>query len=360
MRFFVDITAHGWGHLAQTAPIISTLRNRIDGAEFVVRSGLPRAIVEQRCGPLLRFYPSDTDFGVAMATPFVVDRDTTLERYTQLHASFSSTVSELAALIAKERCNMVLSNVGYLAIAAGRKANVPTVAISSLNWGDLFQFYCGENPSALEILRDIDRSYASADLFLRLVPGLPMDRLQTMAVSRPIANIGTARRSNLAQAMGASSELPIIVCAFGGMLPDKIPPFATNGRSLTVIGPATWVDQGVIPIDSIQMPYSDVLASADLVVTKPGYGIVSELGCLAKPSVMILRGDWPEQSSLLTWLSARALTCNVDAEVSLQAADLRHMVASSLKQSQNAPKNATEAGGEHDVVDAIIKTVLYR
>lgn len=353
MRLFVDITAHGWGHLSQTAPIIAALRERDPSFGCVVRSGLPRDMVERKLGPLAGFHASESDFGLVMTSPFIVDREASLARYLSLHRDFDRHVDALAALIS-DGCDAVLSNIGYLALAAGKRAGIPTIACSSLNWSDMMHVYGHGAPGAAGVLADIDRSYAEADLFLRLSPGMAMERFRTRRIDRPIARLGTARRGDIRQRLGIGADAPIVVCAFGGMIPMGTPAFINRPDGLAVLGPPAWRDLGVLDVDGLGMPYADVLASADLVVTKPGYGIVAELGCLGTPSLMVSRGDWPEQPALLAWLADHSSTAEIDDIRSLAADDVHIMI----KRARDRVYTPAESGGERDIADAI-KALVY-
>jgi hypothetical protein len=354
MRLFVDVTAHGWGHLSQTAPIIAALRARIPEFECVARSGLPRTLVEKRLGPLVQFHTSESDFGLVMASPFVVDREATLARYLVLHQAFAHHVEELAATMVKAGCDAVFSNIGYLALAAGKKAGLPTIACSSLNWSDMVRFYCAGTSDVQGLQDEIQVSYACADLFLRLSPGMPMERFHTHNIECPIARVGRRRRDELEQILGIERDIPLVLCAFGGMMPDTIPAFVGRSEGLAVLGPAIWEQAGVIPFERLSMPYADIQASADVVVSKPGYGIVAELGCLGMPSIMVSRGDWPEQGPLLEWLTQHSAVKQCQNVSDLDARE----VLAVLSRAALWPRLTTCPAGAELVADAIAATFL--
>jgi hypothetical protein len=59
-----------------------------------------------------------------------------------LHNDYDQHVDNLARWLAAERYDGVLTNVSYLLLAAARKAGLPSLAMSSLNWLDMFRRYC--------------------------------------------------------------------------------------------------------------------------------------------------------------------------------------------------------------------------
>lgn len=354
MRLLVDITAHGWGHLSQTSPIMTALRDYYPGLELIVRSGLPSALVAQRLPGVVKHLQSETEFGLVMESPFLVAKAATLQRYQSIHAGLECSIDDVASLIEAERCDAVFTNIGYIAIAAAQRASVPSIACSSLNWSDVFSAYCGALSDAAPIIESMDAAYRQASLFIRLVPGLPMDKLATHSITRPIAKVGDYNRAQLIEALGLKSDQATILCSFGGMLPAEPPPFVYKRDGLVVIGPRAWSEYGVIPVDDLPVAYADVLASVDAVVTKPGYGIVSELGCTATPAIMVSRGEWPEEPYLLDWLSRHGKHVSVKDINVVSAAFIKDW----LIESANKSTAVAQPGGEQDVARYISRRLL--
>lgn len=318
--------------------------------EVVVRSGLRTGVIRDRLGGDVQHYSSDTDFGLVMHSPFTVDRTGTLARYQAVHERFDEHVDEIASLICLERCELVLANVGYLAIAAAKCANVPAVACSSLNWSDLFEFYCAGLPGAEVVGARMDEAYRSADFFARLEPGMPMERFKTHPVARPIARVGRRRRTEVADAIGVEEDATLVLCAFAGMLPPEPPPFAREPDNLTVLGPAAWSPFGVIPTDHLAIPFADLMASVDGVVTKPGYGTVAELGCMGVPTIMVSRHDWPEEPHLLTWLTSHGRQAAVAELAELSALRVGELLAGLA----DGPIRLAQPGGEMDMARMLV------
>ncbi len=50
-HLFVDISSHGFGHFAQTAPILNHLVELLPGLRLTVRCGLPTEKLQQRIRP---------------------------------------------------------------------------------------------------------------------------------------------------------------------------------------------------------------------------------------------------------------------------------------------------------------------
>ena len=55
-------------------------------------------------------------------------------------------------------------------------------------------------------------------------------------------------------------------------------------------------------MSTLGLPFIDVLASVDVVLTKPGYGTYTEAVCNGVPVLTIERPDWPETAVLNRWV----------------------------------------------------------
>ena len=100
--------------------------------------------------------------------------------------------------------------------------------------------------------------------------------------------------------------------------------------------------------------FSDLLASVDAVVTKPGYGMFVESAAAGAPVLYLKREDWPEQEVLIDWLRREA----VAAEIS--AADFAAgNVAAALEALWAQPRRQVDAGGAA-VAAAVLEELLRR
>jgi len=59
------------------------------------------------------------------------------------------------------------------------------------------------------------------------------------------------------------------------------------------------------------VPFNDLLAAADAVITKSGYGAFTEAAVHGVPLLYLRRPDWPEESCLIDWLHAHARAAEI-------------------------------------------------
>jgi hypothetical protein len=312
-HLFVDISSHGFGHLAQTAPVLNCLAERLPTLRITLRSGLPIEKLRQRIRPPFTHIAAASDFGYVMVDALNIDHDATAARYRDAHADFADRVAADATLLRSLNVDVVFSNVSYVPLAGAAQAGIPAVAMCSLNWADLYAHYFGTNSIHAEMLA----AYRGAT-FLRTTPGMPMSALDSVATIGPIASLGSKRRDELRQKLGAGETAPgvrIVIVALGG-IPSRLPvehwPMLPNTHWLV---PDAWKVQraDMHAFEPLGWPFVDLLRSVDAVITKPGYGTFTEAACNGAAVIYQRRNDWPEQDCLIDWLHAHACCAEVTA-----------------------------------------------
>jgi hypothetical protein len=357
MHLLANISSHGLGHLAQAAPVLNALRQRLPQLRLTVRSAIPRARLEGRIDGAFSHIDEASDFGFVMNNALNIDLAASAQRYRDFHADWPQRVANEAATLAALQIDALLSDVAYLPLAGAAQAGIPAMALCSLNWADLFQHYFATEAWVPAIHADMLAAYRSAP-FLITTPGMPMNDLPLRQQIGPIATQRNPDRHHVAQALGISPDQRWVLVALGGI--EHRLPVENWPRILGVtwLVPAAWQAKrdDIVAFDATPIPFSDVLAAADAVVTKPGYGTFVEASCQGVPVLYLRRPDWPEEPFLLSWLH----THNRAAEISHHQAEVGDLAAT-LNQiwAQTAPP-APAPTGIADACDALVDLLSSR
>jgi len=322
-HLFVDISSHGFGHLAQTAPVLNRLAELLPALRLTLRTALPPEKLAQRISVPFELIAAASDFGYRMIDALTIDGSATAAAYRAAHAprrkypwgtDFSRNVERDAQLLQELRADAVFANVSYLPLAGAARAGIPAVAMCSLNWADLFAHFFGREPWASAIHAEMLAAYRSAT-FLRTTPGMPMTGLDRVVGIGPIATIGRERRGELHRKLGVGTAR-IVLVALGG-IPTRLPVEDWPARANTHwLVPAAWqvARPDMSAFEPLGWPFADLLASSDAVVTKPGYGTFAEAACNGTAVLYQRRGDWPEQDCLIEWLHANARAVEIGGD----------------------------------------------
>jgi hypothetical protein len=315
MHLLVDISAHGLGHLAQTAPVLAELGRQIPSLRLTVRSGLQRDQLSARIHLPFAHIHDASDFGFVMHNAVDIDFAASLLRYREFHLHWERRIADAAAELRGLKVDAVLSNAAYLPLAAARQAGIAAAGMCSLNWADLFAHYF---PTETAIQAQMLAAYNAADVFLRVTPGMPMEGFQHRHNIGPIAHL--AKRPHARKALDAALNIPAgtrcVLAAMGGMefrLPIESWPTHDN---LIYLCPASWGLQraDVRDFDTAGWPFTDLLANVDAVLTKPGYGTFVEAACNGTPVLYVPRDNWPEEFPMAAWLQQHGRCAAIDRQ----------------------------------------------
>jgi hypothetical protein len=314
----VSISGHGFGHVAQTAPILNALHRQFPQIRITVRSTVPASHLRSRIHAPFTHLSSQGDIGMAMSSAIAVDVEKSRAAYQDFHANWDARVAAEAQTLLDLHADLVFSNVGYLPLAGAQRAGIPNVALCSLNWADIYRHYCGEG----EITRQIQLCYANADAFLRATPSMAMSDLANRIAVSPIADIGINRREELNQQLKLSNNEKLVLVSLGGItsrLPIEQWPRMKGVRWLVQ---HSWQVEhpDAIVFDDLPFTFNDLLASSDALLTKPGYGSFVEATASGIPILYVARPDWPESPALIDWLKNHGVSCEVSA-AALQQGD---------------------------------------
>ncbi|MBI3903833.1 MAG: hypothetical protein HY306_12975 [Nitrosomonadales bacterium] len=315
-HLLVDISAHGYGHVAQTAPVVNALAQRVGDLRVTLRSAAPRALLQQRFQCDFEHIPVELDFGMKMVNAVEVDMALSAAAYRDYHADWHARVRQAAQEMRALRADLLLANVSYLSLAAAHAVGVRAVAMCCLNWADIYSHYCMSDAAGATIHAQMLAAYNSAELFLRVEPAMPMPDLDKARTIGPIAQVGRNRREEIFAKYPAGRGNRLILVAMGGIefrLPmEQWPHIEGVGWLL----PQAWNIErdDMIPFESLDLPFGDLLASCDAVLTKPGYGTFVEASCAGVPVLYVSRDDWPEQPCLVRWLERNNVCREVPRE----------------------------------------------
>lgn len=313
MRLLVAISHHGLGHLAQAAPVLNALHAARPDLSFTVWSGVTRPALAARIHAPFEHRFEAADVGLAMHDAVRVDLAASRAAYLDFHKDWDARVAQEADWLRDQGITGVLANAACLPLAAAARAGIPGVGLCSLNWVDIAGAYLAEQAGMAEVLEQMTAAYRSARAFLRATPAMPMDWLENREALPPIAARGVARVDALRARLGLAAEERLVLIGFGGIgyQASRPLPMLTGTRWLV---PDDWSEKraDLIPFASAGLPFLDLLASCDTLVTKVGYGSFVEAAAASIPVLYIDRPDWPETPFLADWLHAHTRAAAID------------------------------------------------
>ena len=297
------ISAHGYGHAAQVIPVLNELGRRIPSLTIVLRTDVPSHFFEARMTVPWELRPARLDIGCLQHGPITMDWEATWLAHRRFHAQWEARLKEETAAIRESGADLVLGNNPYLAMAAGAAAGVPAVALASLSWDEILRGHVDQTqPWQHALLDDMRRAYGQATLLLRIAPGLPMPAFPRAENIGPIATPLASARNRLRAQLQIPENDALVLMAFGGIPLDHLPfekMESMPGIQFLIAGPVPPQSRRVRSISDIAEPFSTLLSSVDVVMTKPGYGTTIEAVAVSTPLVYVRRHDFADEDSIV-------------------------------------------------------------
>ena len=362
----VDISSHGLGHVAQASLVVNALAPHVrsDRLRITVRSSAPLSTLRERIDPPFDVVPYRQDRGMIMRDALRVDVDRSMEWYVAFHSTYSDRVSRAASDLEALSPDLVFSDVPYLGLDAAATVGVPSVALCSLNWADIFMSYCGDRDGSRKIWSDINGAYSKASVFLRPTPSMEMPDLSNAREVPPLALVGEGRTGEMLRLSDRGEGTRFALIGVGGYGVDRLPldswP-ASDGvcwifpdSVLSQCPPEARRDD-FLPQSAFDghMRYIDLLSSCDLVVTKTGYGTQTEAAVNRVPAICINRNDWPEHPFLSSWHQDHGEVAFIDWEN--MGTPIFGELVESMLQTRTWSKDSFVPNGAKVAADIVLK-----
>ena len=123
------------------------------------------------------------------------------------------------------------------------------------------------------------------------------------------------------------------------------------GHTFFTVKPLAWDRPGLVALDRRAFPYADVLASCDLVVTKPGFGVMQEAAVNGKTVVYAEREDFREYPVLEAALKRHFRSVHLPAR-QLYRGELGDALAAA--RTAPGPLEPLPAGGDEQAAKEIL------
>ncbi len=91
-HLLVDISPHGFGHIAQTAPVVNELARRVPDLRVTVRCAASSALLAQRFERAYDYLPLAFDFGMVMDNAVAVRLEESADAYRAFHRDWERKV----------------------------------------------------------------------------------------------------------------------------------------------------------------------------------------------------------------------------------------------------------------------------
>jgi hypothetical protein len=248
--------------------------------------------------------------GVVQGDDVTVDLAETAARLDAWLAELPAVTRREAARLAG-RFDLVVGDVPSPAFEAAAHAQIPSVAVANFTWDWIYSELGFDEAAAAAA-----QAYARAGLLLEAVPFAPMSAFANRVNVGLIAREPSSRRDGTRAALGfVSPEESLVLVAFqSASAPGLALPPRREGRRFVL--PAGWpgdrLREDVVRLGG-HVRFEDAIAAADVVLGKPGYGLIGDVEAAGARFLYVPRPGFPENEVLEAHLAGRAATASLAA-----------------------------------------------
>jgi hypothetical protein len=362
---FFDISGHGFGHAAREMAAINALGVRLPDYEIVVRTSAPRWLFDQTVRVPIRFLEGEMDTGIVQIDSLRLDERATIARAAEFHRTLPARAAAEASSLRDHDARLAISDAPPLGCLAAASVRIPSVVLSNFTWDWIYEAYERQLAAAPDLLPAIRDAYAQATEAWRLPLHGGFAAIRRVIDVPFVARHARADRTprDVRSDLSLPLDRPLALVSFGGygvagLRLGQLDCFDAAGIVVTapaaqiesIDGPVLRIAEGVIYGHGLR--YVVLIAAVDVVVTKPGYGIIAD--CDANQTAMLYtsRGRFAEYDVMVAEMP-RFLRCEYLDLDSVLAGRWRNALTRLLRQPP--PPEQPRTDGADVVADLIVE-----
>jgi Glycosyl transferases, related to UDP-glucuronosyltransferase len=315
------VSGHGFGHSAREVEILRRLPADIP---LVVKSAAPEWFWRQEVSRPFTFVADSFDVGCLQTTSLEVDVRATLAAWQAINARNRERAAAEADDLRQRGARVVLTDVPPFPLSLAADLGIPGVCVANFTWADIYAEYAPAEPAFGPVVAQLEREYARATLLLEADLALPMPYFPRRESAGLVARVGRDRRTDLEARLPEAARGKRLALLYAGNWGIPLP-YArladfSDWHFLTLNAvPAGASLPNLTVAAQDWMPHPDLVASVDLVITKPGYGMVGECLTAGTPLLYCPRAGFAEYAALDAALTAAGLGLRIPAGAFLRA-----------------------------------------
>jgi hypothetical protein len=294
------VTGHGFGHAVRTTQVLRALAPDLP---LIVKTTAPeRLLREELPRRAFTYVAAEYDCGCVQSDSVSVLEAETLARYGAIAEQNAAGLGGEVAFLRGHGVRCVATDIAAFPLQAARAANIPGVAVCNFTWHDIYAEYV-RSPQDAALLAEMAAQYAQATVALVTPLHVPTvgDVFPTVEHIPLVARRGTNIRAGLTEAMGIPAGKHLALLYLGGWGMDIDWPRLERWTDwvFLVDRPLPRPVANTRAFDPAALRYADVAASVDAVVSKAGYGTLTECIADGVPLVYLPRHGFAEHDALV-------------------------------------------------------------
>lgn len=308
------ISNHGFGHASRNIPIIRYILQKYGNVNIIVKTGFNQGSFMKSLlidfSSRLTFIYEDTDVGLILKSGSLeIDKeelDYTVNKYI---SSFQEKLSKEKEFLYCNNVDLVVSDIVPYIFKATKEMNIKSMLVTNFTWVEIYKEYLSKEicdvytgcyklankglfyELYMEEMKEYIKDYEEISLCSRDFNYEQVDKIKDK-FKKPIVYISVGRSVDL------NNEIDV----------SKLPYDFIVTQGINVKG------NNVKYLDIDTMNTQDYLMASDYIITKAGWGTISEVLLGNKKCALISRNTVTEDRHTIKWLVDRNLALEIKYE----------------------------------------------
>ncbi|MCK5843489.1 MAG: hypothetical protein KAG97_02200, partial [Victivallales bacterium] len=284
----------------------------------------------------------------------------TLEKLETLYVKDEVLSADERRFFKAEEVRLVVADIPAIPLLSAQRARIPNIAIGNFSWDWIYEAYAKADFHWEFFVEKFRTVYELTDLLLRLPFAPPMEVFPNRKDIPLLASPGSSCREKIVDMSynDISTDKPWILLSFTSLELEF--QALENIRALSheyeffCVEPLHYKGSCIHSISRNTASFADILASCDIVISKPGFGLVSECIVNNKPLIYSDRGDFAEYPYLVEGIEKYLRNTHLPSE-QLYAGDFFQ----ALEEIKTAPESieTIESGGAEMIAEELLRTL---
>ncbi len=262
-----------------------------------MRTAVPRWLLDRTVAVPFELDDRPCDTGVVQIDSLRLDPAATIAQANDFHETLDARAAAEAALLRQRDVRFVVADAPALGCAAAARAGISSVVVSNFTWDWIYGEYREYLDVAPRLIPTIQAAYRHADAAWRLPMHGGFETFEHIVDVPFVARHATHPPADTRARLGLpplDGDRKLVLPSFSAYGVDGIDLGSldlTSSWHVVRVPDASIYDAG--------LRYEDLVGAVDVIVTKPGYGIISE--CIANDTALVYtsRGRFAEYPVLV-------------------------------------------------------------
>ena len=283
------VSEHGLGHLTRSIALIRELENE---SQIMIRNSNESFL--KKSVPSIPTFSGKTDQGPIISENSIsIDWKKTFNSVTDWYSNFNSNVETEYNFIKKMKPDVIISDISPIPLSASKKFGIQSIAISNFTWLDIFSKLDNFN------LNPIQESYENTSFCIQLPLNTSMDVFKQKKQVGIVCKLPTADNLSIRKRLNIDASKFLILIN----LPKFFNVTLKNFENFQVISTGAKTSSKNTIFIEPWIEGQNLINSSNLVISKCGYGMISECLTNGTPFQLIADELHPEQNAMLKHLS---------------------------------------------------------